>query len=107
MKRIFLLLPVLAALLVASQSRTFTGVITDDMCGADHAPMKVSPDPKCVDACVKSHNSKYALVDGKNLYKLSDQKTPEKFAGKKVRVTGVLYEKTQIIKVESMELAKP
>jgi hypothetical protein len=107
MRRSFLFLPVLAGLLFANQSKTFTGVITDDMCGVDHVRMKVSPDPKCVEVCVRGHGSKYALHDGKNLYRLSDQKTPEKFAGKKVKVTGVLYEKTQIIKVESIDLVKP
>jgi hypothetical protein len=107
MRRSFLLLPVLAGLLFANQSKTFTGVITDDMCGVDHVKMKVGPDPKCVEVCVRGYGSKYALHDGKNLYRLSDQKTPEKFAGKKVKVTGVLYEKTQIIKVESIDLVKP
>jgi hypothetical protein len=51
-------------------------------------------------------NVKYALHDGKNVYVLSDQQTPEKFAAQKVRVKGVLYEKTKIIKVESIEAAK-
>jgi hypothetical protein len=106
MTRTLFLLPVLAGALVASESRTFTGVITDDMCKANHAMMKIRPDPKCIDVCVKQYKSKYALLDGKNTYKLSDQKTPEKFAGKKVKVTGVLYEKTQIIKVESIDLVK-
>jgi hypothetical protein len=55
---------------------------------------------------VKGHGSKYALLDGTNLYKLSDQQTPEKFAGQKVKVTGVLYPKTGILKVESITAAK-
>jgi hypothetical protein len=37
---------------------------------------------------------------------LSDQAAPERFAGQKVTVKGVLYEKTGIIKVESIEQAK-
>ena len=82
---------------------TFTGVITDTMCGKDHAMMKVSPDSKCVVECVKGgRNTRYALFDGKNVYILSDQKTPEQFAGKKVTVTGSLYEKTKILKVDSI-----
>ena len=65
--------------------------------------MKVSPDSKCVVECVKGDkNTKYALFDGKNVYVLSDQKTPEQFAGKKVTVTGTLYEKTKILKVDSI-----
>ena len=101
----------LAALLIAgaiaagAASQTFTGVITDSMCGKDHAMMKVTPDSKCVLECVKS-GSKYALYDGKNVYVLSDQKTPEKFAGKKVIVTGSLDAKTNTIQVDSITLAK-
>ena len=95
---------VLAA--AAGQKQTFTGVITDTMCGADHKSMKISPDPKCVKDCVRMDKRfKYALYDGKKLYTLSDQQTPEAFAGEKVKVTGVLYEKTGIIRVESMERA--
>ncbi len=81
--------------------QTFTGVITDSMCGQNHAAMNVSPDSKCVLACVK-HGSKYALFDGKNTYVLSDQKTPEQFAGQRVKITGTLYEKTKILKVDSI-----
>ena len=89
------------ALVAGAATQTFTGVITDSMCGKDHTMMKVSPDAKCVQQCAKS-GSKYALFDGKNVYVLSDQKTPEQFAGQKVKVTGTLYEKTKILKVDSI-----
>jgi len=94
-------------LFAADQSRTFVGVITDTMCGAKHT-MGISPDAKCVRECVKMDPNKwkYALYDGKNVYTLSDQQTPEKFAAERVKVTGVLYEKTQIIKVEKIEAAR-
>jgi hypothetical protein len=91
--------------LAADAPRTFTGVITDTMCGADHSHMGVKPDSKCVRECVRS-GSKYALWDGKKLYTLSDQQTPEKFAAEKVRITGTLFEKTGIIKVDKIEAAK-
>lgn len=90
-----------ALLAAAANQQTFTGVITDSMCGSDHAMMKVTPDSKCVQECVK-HGSRYALFDGKSLYILSDQKAPEQFAGRKVKVTGTLYEKTKILKVDSI-----
>ena len=94
------------ALLAGAAPQAFTGVITDTMCGKDHAMMKVSPDSKCVVECVKGDkNTKYALFDGKNVYVLSDQKTPEQFAGKKVTVTGTLYEKTKILQVDSIAVA--
>jgi hypothetical protein len=99
----------LAALLIAgavaagAATQTFAGVITDTMCGKDHAMMKVAPDSKCVLECVKhDKNTKYALFDGKNVYVLSDQKTPEQFAGRKVKVTGTLFEKTKILQVDSI-----
>jgi hypothetical protein len=97
----------LIAALAAQPSRTFTGVITDSMCVLNHGMMKIQPESKCVVYCIKSSkDAKYALHDGKKLYVLSDQQTPEKFAAQKVRVRGVLYEKTGIIKVESIEAAK-
>ncbi|MCC7237856.1 MAG: hypothetical protein IT163_21295 [Bryobacterales bacterium] len=93
-----------ASLLAAPQ--TFTGVITDDMCKAGHTAMNMGPDPECVRKCVREMGSKFALYDGKKVYKLSDQKLPEPFAGKKVVVKGTLYEKTGIIKVDSIAAAK-
>lgn len=100
MTRIALLL-MTGALAAGAATQTFTGVVTDTMCGKDHAMMKVSPDSKCVLECVKG-GAKYALFDGKNVYVLSDQKAPEQFAGQRVKVTGTLYEKTKILKVDSI-----
>jgi hypothetical protein len=100
------LLAIFAMSAFLAAGATFTGVITDDMCGQDHAAMKMGPDPDCVRACTQKHGSKYVLFDGKNTYKLSDQETPAKFAAKKVKVTGTLYEKTGIIKVEKIEAAR-
>lgn len=100
---------VIGGLLLASptEKKTFIGIITETMCGADHAMMNISPDAKCVVECVKhDKNIKYALLVGKKLYVLSDQQTPEKFAAQKVKITGTLFEKTGILKVDSMELAK-
>ena len=91
--------------MAADAPRTFTGVITDTMCGADHSHMGIKPDSKCVRECVRA-GSKYALWNGKKLYTLSDQQTPEKFAAEKVKITGTLFEKTGIIKVDKIEAAK-
>ncbi len=98
----------LAAPLAASpESRTFTGVIGDSMCVRDHAAMKITPTNKCVRDCVRhSRGVKYILLTKDKHYVLSDQAAPEKFAGQKVKVKGVLYEKTGIIKVESIEVAE-
>jgi hypothetical protein len=95
------------ALLFAADKQTFTGTITDSMCkDADHKDMKMGSDPKCVTECIKGMGGKYVLYDGKNAYTLSDQKTPEKFAAKKVTVTGTLDAKTQTITVEKIAAAK-
>ena len=102
MKCIILLL----ALAITSLAGTFTGVITDSMCGVSHEAMKMGPDADCVKACVKDHNSKYALLVGTQVYKLSDQQTPEKFAAQKVTVVGTLDAKTKAIKVQSIAPAK-
>jgi hypothetical protein len=102
MRNLFLMLALAGSLFGAS----FTGVITDSMCATSHESMKMGPDPDCIRACVKDHNSKYALRVGNQVYKLSDQQTPASFAGKKVKVTGTLYEKTGIIKVDAIEPVK-
>ena len=103
----FFLLAAALAAATLQQAQTFTGVITDTMCVKDHAMMKISPTDKCVRDCVKlGKQYKYALYDGKNVYVLSDQQTPEKFAAQKVKVMGTLYEKTKIIKVDSIEPLK-
>jgi hypothetical protein len=86
---------------------SFSGVITDNMCdNADHKDMKMGNDAKCVVECVKGMNGKYVLWDAaaKKTYKLSDQKTPEKFAAKKVTVMGTLDGDT--ITVASIAAAK-
>jgi hypothetical protein len=95
-----------ALLAAADKPQTYTGVITETMCGAKHS-MGITPDAKCVRECVKMNptKTKYALLVGKDLYVLSDQQTPEKFAAQKVMVTGTLFEKTKILKVDKIEAA--
>ena len=105
-KRIAITIAAAALMLAAPAKQTFTGVITDDMCAnADHKAMNMGADAKCVAECAKA-GAKYVLYDGKDAYKLSDQKTPEKFAAKKVTVTGTLDEKTKTIQVDSIAAAK-
>ncbi len=86
----------------------FTGTITDSMCAnADHSHMRMGPtDAECTVACVDAHGAAYVLYDGKEAYTLSDQRTPEKFAGQKVTVTGTLDAKTRKIQVDSMTVAR-
>ena len=102
MKMLFATVLSAGLLAAAAGPQSFTGVITDTMCGANHKPMNVTPDSKCVLECVK-HGSKYALLVGNNVYVLSDQQTPEKFAAQKVKVTGALNAKTKILRVDKIE----
>jgi len=108
MKPLILTLLIVFALPAAQAKRQFTGTITDSMCPeGDHTRMRMgATDGECTIACVDAHGALYVLYDGKATYTLSDQKTPEKFAGKMVTVTGTLDAKTSTIQVESIAAAK-
>ena len=97
-----------AALSAAPGKQTFTGVVTDDECGsAGHSHMHMgATDAECTVACIGAHGAKYVLLDGKKVYALSDQQTPEQFAGKKVTVTGMLDAKNKTIRMVSIRAAK-
>jgi hypothetical protein len=103
MRRAILLAAAIGLTAAAADQQTFTGVITDTMCGKTHGMLAGQPDDKCIAMCVKGTSSQYALYDGKTVLKLSDHKTPAKFAARRVKVTGTLNEKTQTIKVNSIE----
>jgi Protein of unknown function (DUF5818) len=98
----------LAALSAAQGKQTFVGTITDDMCDrADHSHMRMGPtDAECTVACVSEHDAAYVLFDGKEIYRLSDQRAPERFAGTRVAVTGRLDAKSRTIRVDSIRPSK-
>lgn len=103
MRSLYSCLSLAAVLISAATAETFTGVITDTMCGAKaHTMMKGHTDPECVKMCVKGPHV-YALLDGTNVMRLSDQKVPAQYAAQKVRVAGSYDEKTKTIKVTSIE----
>ncbi len=108
MKRLLFGVLGIAALVAAPGERKFTGTITDSMCAtADHSRMKMgADDAECTIACINAHGALYVLFDGKNAYTLSDQRTPEKFAGKKVTVNGILDPKKMAIQVTSIAARK-
>ena len=103
-----LILLILGWLAFAQGQRKFTGTVTDSMCAtADHSRMRMGPtDAECTVACVFAHGAQYVLYDGREVYTLSDQKTPEQFAGKKVTVTGTLDTRTRTIQMSSITAAK-
>ena len=108
MKPLIFSVLIIATLAAPQGKRTFTGTITDSMCAtADHSRMRMGPtDGECTLACISAHGAMYVLYEGTEVYTLSDQQTPEKFAGKQVTVTGTLDAKTKTIQVDSITAAK-
>ena len=108
MKFLIFSLLLTATLAAAQAKQTLTGTITDSMCPTgDHSRMRMgSNDAECTLACISAHGAMFILYDGKEAYTLSDEQTPESFAGKKVTVTGTLDAKTKTIRVDSITAAK-
>jgi hypothetical protein len=108
MKLLIIGLLVVAALSASQTTQTFSGVITDSECATgDHSRMRMgSNDAECARACVSAHGASFVLYTGKEVYSLTDQETPDTFAGQKVRVTGVLDAKTKTIQVKSISAAQ-
>lgn len=104
-KHIVILAGLFAVMVFVRDGQRFTGVITDSACAdGNHARMQMgSTDSACTKACIDEHGATYVLWDGKQVYDLDDQKTPEKFAGKKVIVTGALDPAKKAIQVRSIE----
>ena len=105
MKIIILALMLSAIVTVSNAAEAFTGVISDTMCGAKpHSLMKLKgqTDAECIKMCTKGPYV-YALLDGTNVMKLSDQKTAAMYAAQKVKVTGTYDQKTNTIRVTSIE----
>ena len=92
------------ALAAGTEDQSMIGVITDTMCGKSHAMMGSRNDAECVRMCVKG-SSQYALYDGKDVWRLSDQKAPAPFAAQRVKVTGSVNRKAHSIRVTSIEPA--
>jgi hypothetical protein len=84
---------------VFAQQQTFTGTLTDSMCGATHMAKDKTP-AECTRMCVKD-GMKYALATDKKLYGLEGHE-PElaKLAGQKATVRGSL--KGEALTVESV-----
>lgn len=88
----------------ADKPQTFTGKVSDSMCGAKHM-MPGATDAACTRACVKQ-GAKYALVVGDKVYKLDggDAAELDKLAGETATVKGTAEGDT--IKVASVAPAK-
>ncbi|MGA8493347.1 MAG: hypothetical protein WB711_23200 [Terriglobales bacterium] len=103
---LFLLGAALIPTSFAAKAETFTGTVSDAMCGAKH--MMEGDDAACLRACVQK-GSKYALVVGSKVYILdvTDQATLDKLdklAAAKATVKGTTDGDT--IEVTSVTAAK-
>jgi hypothetical protein len=90
----------------ASKTETFTGKVSDTMCGAKHKEGMSPAD--CVRACVK-HGAKYALVVGNKVYSLDASSSAakdelNKLAWEDAQVTGTANGET--IEVKSVTAAR-
>jgi hypothetical protein len=103
----FLAVLILAsAALAGGKAQSFTGKISDAMCGAHH--MMSGSEADCTHACV-GKGSKYALVVGDKLYFLNTSDKAalaslDKLAGSDAKVSGTLDGDT--IQVASVAAAK-
>jgi hypothetical protein len=92
--------------MAAGSTQTFTGKVSDAMCGAKHK--EGIPPADCVRACVQ-HGAKYALVVGDKVYTLdTSNKTNldelNKLAWEQAKVTGSAN--GDVISVKSVSAAK-
>lgn len=77
----------LTSLVAIAAPQSFTGVVSDSMCGPKHM-LPGKTDAECTRECLKA-NSKYALVVDKKIYTLSGPQAEfSRLAGQRVRVTG-------------------
>ncbi len=103
MKRFAMVLSLGAMFALSAMAESWTGTISDSMCGAKHAAGE-EKDAKCVEGCVKQHGAEPVLVVGDKVYKLSAD-SKEKVAahlGHKVTVDGKLDGET--ISVDSVKM---
>jgi hypothetical protein len=94
---------------IAAQ-QTWTGQISDEMCGADHSAMnqngKISAHD-CTLTCVKG-GSKFVFVSEGKVYPIENQNLPDltKHAGHTVKLTGDLGSDGKTITVSKVEMTQ-
>src|SRR5229473_685618 len=87
----------------SGEQKTFTGTISDSMCGATHMAKDKTP-AECTRMCVQQ-GQKYALVVGKKVYTLDGHEAEvDKLAGEKATVKGTVTGET--VTVDSVAPAK-
>jgi len=95
-----------ASFVFAAEMGSWTGWVTDTLCGAKGASASHAA---CAEKCVKEKGAKYALYNeaDKSVWVLSDQEGAAKMAGKMVTVKGTADKEKKTITVSSMEPASP
>jgi hypothetical protein len=83
----------LGAMGLLGADQSWTGTISDSMCGAshpitEHGENRMTP-KRCTTECVKK-GAKYVVVVGDKVYSIANQDAPglAKYAGDSVKVTG-------------------
>src|SRR5262249_13188676 len=123
MKRIlsFALLASLSGATALSAEKTWTGSISDSMCGSDHSAMtkehqkegqvpgstvRSDKDHECTLACVKA-GAKYVCVTGGKVYEIGNQDFAglQQHAGHSVKLTGDMDADGKTIKVSRVTMA--
>ncbi|MEW5806068.1 MAG: hypothetical protein AB1756_01755 [Acidobacteriota bacterium] len=91
-----------ASYLVAKETLTKTGWITDTMCKGkgDHA--------KCALQCVTQHGAKFAFYDNETsvTFEIDKQDKAKEFAGQEVMLKGVFDAEKKIVELESIKKAE-
>lgn len=102
-----------------ADEKTFRGEIADSQCALNvHSlsqshkeMMEMKPEIKteadCARYCVKERGGRYVLQSKEKVYKLDAQVLAEEWAGQRVKVTGTLDPKTNMITVEKIEALAP
>jgi len=100
---VLLALGLLAASIASPAEGSWTGWITDDMCGAKNA---AEGNAECASRCVKEHGAKYVFVNeaDKRVYAVDLQDKVAPHAGHHVVVKGTMDGNT--LKLTGIEMAK-
>jgi uncharacterized protein DUF5818 len=97
----------------AQSTLNLVGEIMDSRCAIDGSHDKMMREngmknaKDCTLQCAKTGGS-FVLIDPdtKTVYQLDDQQKPEKFAGKRVRISGTYDEPSKTMHIESIESAE-
>ncbi len=98
-----------------ADEKTFRGEIADSQCALNvhslsqsHKEMiamkpEIKTDADCARFCVRERGGKFMLQTKDKVYKLDAQVLAEQWAGQKVKLTGTLDPKTNVITVDKIE----